>query len=706
MYIKIEFIIILAVFLVMFILIAGLGWYHMYLRLTEKEEKKDEERRLEEKKQITEEQEALLLEKEKETREAKEYIEKIEEESKAKSYFLINVIEELSIPLNAIVKLQDDVLLAVSKSEQKKYSVELKKEADALLSIMKDVQTIFKMESGQYEIVKEPYCLETILKEMIDEANMNASKKGITFHAEISSNIPKALIGDKKAVEKTLEHLLNTSIKYTNEGFVNFRLDCRINGDDICLFGNVDDSGIGIKQEKLKNLFELYKMNEGSLKYNINPNKLKLIRYKQHLELIGGTLSAESIYGVGSKFSFEIPQKAQFGTEQCISTNHVLEKQQDKEHQEETSRVTKILVVDDNIVNAKVVESMLTSNKFEVHSVYSGQECLNELSIKQDYDMLLLDHMMPEMDGIETIHRIRDMEGTYFSNLPVVALTATVLENSKDMFEQEGFQGLLTKPLNVVELEKLLNVYVYSKENITKPNFTETNSIKETSTSDFIETNVAEETFLEEISTKEIEIKQEFFLEGVDMSIGLGQWNGDLEKYKMILGVVYTDGIQKVSQMREYLKEKDYQKYMIEAHAAKSVTANIGAMHISGLAKEQEFAVKNQEYDIVLNKSDVFLQAYETLLLEIGNKLNLTSIKKEETKEKKWIAMEEVEQRLDNVYDLIEEYEDEEAIKILEDLLEYNIESYSEDFIGEVIKNLNQLDYKKASERVKNRRSE
>ena len=217
--------------------------------------------------------------------------------------------------------------------------------------------------------------------------------------------------------------------------------------------------------------------------------------------------------------------------------------------------------------------------------------------------------------------------------------------------------------------------------------------------------NILEKTIsIEEISTKETE--QTFSIEGIDMEIGLSQWNGDLEKYKMILGVVYADGIKKVEQMRNYLKEKDYQKYMIEAHAAKSVTANIGAMEVSGLAKEQEFAVKNQEYDIVLDKSDGFLQNYERLLLDIGNKLQLNIPKKEELKEKKFIEIEEVEQRLDNVNSLIEEYEDEEAIKILEELLEYDVKLYSEDFIRELIETLNQLDYRKASERIKNRRSE
>ena len=464
MYIKIEFIIILAVFFIMFLLIAGLGWYYMYLRLTKQEERKDEERRLAERKQITEEQEQLLIEKEKETKQAKELIKKLQEESKAKSHFLVHVIEELTIPLNAIVKLQEDVLLADCKSKQEEYCIELKKEANAIFSLMKDIQDIFKMESEQYEVLKESYCLETVLKKLIAKSNESALKKGIVFRADISSNIPKNVIGDKEATENIIEHLLETSIKYTKEGHVNFRLDCRIEGENIWLFGNVDDSGIGIKQEKLKDLFELYKMSEGSLKYHINANKLKLIKCKQSLELIGGTLLAESIYGVGSKFSFEIPQKVQFGTKQCVSATYVLE--QPHEEKEEIPVLTKVLVVDDNIVNAKIVENMLSSHKFEVHSVYSGQECLDELSIRQDYDMVLLDHIMPEMDGVQTIHNIRKMEGSYFSTLPVFALTATILDNSKAMFEQEGFQGLLTKPLNIDELEKLLNIYVYSKKNM------------------------------------------------------------------------------------------------------------------------------------------------------------------------------------------------------------------------------------------------
>ncbi len=681
MYIKIEFIIILAVFFVMFILIAGLGWYHLYLHLTEKEAKKGEERRFEQQKQLTEEQEELLLENEQEIKEAKKRIKEIEEADKAKSYFLIHVIEELSIPLKAIVKLQEDVLLTELSGNTRKYSLELQKEGNALLSIMTNLQDIFKMESGQYEMVQEPYSLEELLEKIILYANNETAKKGLVFTVDICSMIPENLIGDKKAVEEILMYLISNSIKHTEEGSVCFRLDCRKNGEDVCLFGNIDDTGTGIKQEQMKSLFELYGMQESSSKCSINANKLKLIRCKRNLEFIGGTLSAESIYGVGSRFSFEIPQKKQFGKTEYVTINTLSEENPEKEKQQTNQVFQNILIVDDNIVNAKVAESLLEVYELKVHSVYSGQECLNEISSNQQYDMILMDHMMPGMDGVETLHRIRAMEGNYFSELPVIALTATVFEDSKNMFEKEGFQGLLTKPLNVAELEKLFN----------KCGYTET---------------VAEEESFKEEEQEENEDNERFAVEGVDTDMGLRQWNGDLDKYKMILEVVYTDGTQKVKDMKTYLEEKNYEKYMIEAHAAKSVTAGIGAMYVSEMAKEQEFAVKGQDYKLVLEKGNLFLQEYERLLSNIESKLNLISSTEEAVGEKLFIKAEEVEARLKKIGELIDEYEDEEAISQLKDLSKYNIEIYSEDFIKGIIESLNRLNYTEAGDRIKNRRRE
>ncbi len=688
MYIKIEFIIILAVFLVMFIIVAGLGWYHLYLKMKgEGVVSGERKRQLEAEKLVSE------LEK------AEEIANKVNEEKSETisddtaevrqnmgSRYVSELFHELRVPLSTILDTQEQILKAGSIGDAKKGALEAKRSGEVLMSIINDMLDVAGFDSGTYVDVKDSYNLEAMLQPILASVSAEAHKKGIAFAINIDKEMPVNLLGDERIIRRVFHILLNGAVNHTEVGSVYFNLGYQTEDDKVRLIGVLDDTGVGFKQEEVEDIFKLYDNNRH---VTMNRELMELNFCKKSLEYMGGSLQIESIYGTGSKCSFEVVQQVGESTGWSVEEAEkgdvfVNENAIQREHEKrekavnelaEHKKSNRVLLVDDNIVNIKMVTSLLEPYKLQITSVYSGQQCLDEIVKNPDYAVVFLDHMMPGMDGIETLHKLRAMEGEYFVTVPVVALTATISEDAKEVFKQEGFQDYVAKPVSVAEMERVLGKYIHS------------------------------DNWQEKAADDQKAGKKEFVIEGVDTSIGLRQWNGNQDKYKMILEVVYTDGKQKLIEMKQHLSNSDYEKYMIEAHSAKSVTASIGAMKVSELAKEQEFAVKNQDIAIVKEKSGVFLQEYETLLSNIGAVLGVEQ-KQEEKVELLAITVEEVEERLEAVSRQIDDYEDEEAIRQLKELLKYNIEIYSVSFIKEIIESLNRLDYAKASERIKNRRSE
>lgn len=687
MYIKIEFIIILAVFLVMFIIVAGLGWYHLYLKMKGEGVVIGERKKQLEAEQIIEELEKEDNSMEKFQNGQNETSEANEPMRDMGSRFVLELFHELRVSLNTILDTQEQILKASSIGDAKKGALETKRSGEVMMSIIGDIMDVAGFESGEYNFVENPYNLETLLQPILTSVSAEAHKKGIAFAVNIDKKIPVKLLGDERIMKRVFDVLLNTAVNHTEVGSVYFNLSHQIVEDKVCLIGVLDDTGVGYKQEEVEEIFKPY---ENDRHIVMTRELIELNFCKKSLEYMGGSLQIESIYGTGSKCSFEVVQQVEDNIGWSVSEQekgdiYVNENAIQKEHekrekavneQAEHKKSSRVMVVDDNIVNVKMVNSLLEPYKLQITSVYSGQQCLDEIVKNPDYAVVFLDHMMPGMDGIETLHKLRAMEGEYFVTVPVVALTATVSEDAKEAFKREGFQDYVAKPVNVTEIDRVLKKYIHSEKW----------QVKET-----VEPKAE---------------KKEFAIEGVDTSVGLKQWNGNLDKYKMILEVVYTDGKLKLAEMKQHLSNGDYEKYMIEAHSAKSVTASIGAMKVSELAKEQEFAVKEKRLSVVDAKSASFLQEYETLLINVGKVLGVASEEEVEKVELLVITVEEVEERLETISQLIDDYEDEEAIRQLKDLLKHNVEIYSVDFIKGIIDSLGRLDYASASERIKNRRSE
>lgn len=344
-----------------------------------------------------------------------------------------------------------------------------------------------------------------------------------------------------------------------------------------------------------------------------------------------------------------------------------------KEHYKEAfiAPEARVLLVDDNAVNLKVAEGLLEPYRMKVDTASGGRECLELLRKNTDYQIVFLDHMMPEMDGVETLRRIRSMDGDYYKNLTVIALTANTLKEARQMFRKMGFQDFVPKPVDTRILEEKLKRYI--PEELKKPVVPETEAYEET----------------------------ELLIEGIDTKEALRRWNGNRKKYLDILKVVYQDGIEKLPKLKKYAREDDYQSYMIETHAVKSVAESIGAFPLARLAKGQEYAAREEERGKLRETKGAFFEEYERLLTALSEVLEP---EKERIAPVKKIELGAAENYLEKVKELIENYEDEEAIKMLTRLLEYQLPYYNEDFPASVIGKLKRLEYKEAKRLLENRR--
>lgn len=331
----------------------------------------------------------------------------------------------------------------------------------------------------------------------------------------------------------------------------------------------------------------------------------------------------------------------------------------------------RVLVVDDNMVNLKVAEGLLEPYELQIDTAASGRQCLELLKENTDYQMVFLDHMMPEMDGIETLHEIRKLGGDYYKNLTVIALSANALKEARKMFCEEGFQDFIPKPIDTRELEEKLRKYIPAE--------------------------FKESVMVEIASTEEMPLS----IEGIDTEAGLERWSGNRKKYMEILRVVYQDGLEKLPKIKEYAERDDYRSYMIETHAVKSVAESIGAYELSGLAKDQEYAAREEDRGKLRSTKGEFLKCYEELLLVLGELFESEDVKEEPVET---ISLEEAEEYIKKAEELIEDYEDEAALALLSELLKYQLPYYKEDFLPAVIGRLKRLDYKEARRLLENRR--
>ncbi len=379
-----------------------------------------------------------------------------EKANRAKSDFLSSMSHEIRTPLNAIVGFSECIVNADNLEEAKEDASDVISASKTLLEIVNGILDISKIEAGKLELVEADYSTKKLFDDVVKLIQVRIGDKPLNFKVNIAEDLPPVLYGDHTNVKKILINLLTNAVKYTDQGFISLDVKC-VKNDDICrLIVSVKDSGRGIKQEDIGKLFSKFQRVDEDRNTTIEGTGLGLAITKQLVEMMNGKIVVNSIYNEGSEFKIAIDQR--------LSLAKIEEEKEDNDNVDVDLTNKRILVVDDNKLNLKVVQKLLVKYNPIITTVESGIECLNLITNGNKYDLILLDDMMPKMRGTETLIRLKKIPGF---NIPTIALTANAINGMKEQYLKDGFDDYLSKPIEKNELLHILKKYIVNSDKIT-----------------------------------------------------------------------------------------------------------------------------------------------------------------------------------------------------------------------------------------------
>jgi len=517
--------------------------------------------------------------------------------SKAKSAFLANMSHELRTPLNVVISLTE--LLLETHRHSRETHENLHKISNAghtVLSIVNDILDITKIESGKLTITPVEYHTASLLNDTAILITSRIGEKPIAFHLDIGEDLPGRLYGDDLRVKQILNNLLSNAIKYTHEGTVELGVHCvREGGHDVWMEIVVKDTGIGIRPEDLQKLFTDYNQVDVQANRKIEGTGLGLAITRKLVESMDGEITVESEYGKGSTFHVRIRQ----GFVSDTSIGPMIVENLRQFRYAETKRhlagtlvradlsYAKVLVVDDLQANLDVAEGLMRKYHMQVDCVTSGQAAIDRIQRGEPvYNAVFMDHMMPEMDGIEAADTIRAFGTDYARKIPIIALTANAVTGTEEQFYAHGFQAFITKPIDIMRLDSVLQEWVKDKSK-----------------------NQVVKEFREGDGTV-IEIP------GVNTEKGLSTCDGDGEIYRTVLRSYAADTTAVLEKLHEVTAET-LPAYTIAVHGIKGSSANIGAESVRQIAASLEEMGRNGDITGILAKNDAFLKETESLVAEI-----------------------------------------------------------------------------------------
>lgn len=382
--------------------------------------------------------------------------EQAEKANNAKSEFLSSMSHEIRTPLNAIVGFSQALAEEEISNEAKEEVNDIIMASENLLEIVNGILDISKIEANKLEIVNTEYEPAKILEELVALSKARLGEKPIEFRTNFDPLLPKTLFGDYMRIKQITLNLLTNAIKYTKTGYIEFRVSC-IQKENVCrLIISVEDSGIGIQKEKIDKLFTKFERFDIEKNITIEGTGLGLAITKKLVELMNGKIVVQSIYGQGSKFTVALDQ--QIVLTPTVSISEVPPKEDPIDLSLLVNK--KVLIVDDNKINLKVASRLLKDYNIKTEEVDSGFECINRILQKEEYDLILLDDMMPKMSGVETLKKLKEISDFH---TPTIALTANAISGMKEKYLKEGFDDYLSKPIDRKELNRVIRKFLNTK---------------------------------------------------------------------------------------------------------------------------------------------------------------------------------------------------------------------------------------------------
>ncbi|MBE5827827.1 MAG: response regulator [Butyrivibrio sp.] len=499
--------------------------------------------------------------------------------NEAKSRFLSNISHEIRTPINAVLGFDEMILRESKDQEILGYARDIQSSGKTLLALINDILDFSKIEAGKMEIIPVEYELGSLMNDIVNMSEMRAREKSLKLFVDVDENIPHILFGDEIRIKQCIINIITNAVKYTEEGAVTLKVSYEVAADEeffdddedyIDLKVSVSDTGIGIRQEDMDKLLTAFERIDEKKNRTIEGTGLGISIVTSLLGLMGSKLEVNSEYGKGSVFSFVIRQKVVNWDKVGDFAQRIKEAHEDIHGYKESFQAesARILVVDDTRTNLTVIEGLLKQTKMQIDTATSGMEAL-DLIKKTKYDIIFLDHRMPEMDGIQTFHAMNELKDNPNSETPVIALTANAISGSREMYFREGFTNYMSKPVDPVKLEEMILSYL-PEDKVSRP---------------------GDKTYVEhdtDNDDNEKEVMQELLkINGIDVNSAIDRC-GSAVAARDVMRDFWLSIDERAGLIERYEMEKNIRDYTIYVHGLKSSARAIGALDLSEKAEYLE----------------------------------------------------------------------------------------------------------------------
>lgn len=546
--------------------------------------------------------------------ELKEAVKAAKKAEEARDIFLANMSHELRTPINTMLGLNELIIRESQDETIKGYAMDIKQAGNILMAMVSDILDFSKLEAGKLELTDGIYDISSLLNDLINGISLGLRRKKLELELAVAEDIPYKLQGDEIRIRQIVSNLLSNGVKFTEKGKIILRVDWESAGEDeILLKVAVEDTGIGIKEKDLPKLFGAFQRMDTITRSKLERTGLGLAITNRLILLMGGKLEVKSTFGKGSVFSFAIRQKVVDGTPLGNFEKQYRESLHSHEdyHEKFIAPLGRILIVDDNAMNLAVVQGLLKGTRLQVDVASSGEECLEMLK-RKTYHLICLDHMMPVMDGVQTLHAIRALEGNPSAEVPVIALTANAVAGAREFYLKEGFQDYLTKPIEAEKFENMLIEYL--PDNVV---YLRT-SLGEGDVGHCVEDEIG-------LGLKESRL----YKIGFNIRHGLKYMGGNTALYEKVLSDFNAILQEKEEALKDFLKKGDMPGFCIIVHSLKGNARNLGADDLADEGYELEKLSKAERVEDVSVRAPILFSMMRSMRDELQAYL------KEEEKEQK-----------------------------------------------------------------------
>ena len=615
-------------------------------------------------------------------------------ESEAKTAFLSNMSHEIRTPINAVLGMNEMILRECQDESILEYAASIKTAGDTLLGLVNDILDFSKIEAQKMEIVPVEYELSSVLNDLVNMVQTRADDKGLELRLDFDSNTPNLLFGDEIRVKQVITNILTNAVKYTEKGSVTFTVkfgEVMGEPDNIMLDVKVSDTGIGIKKEDINKLFNKFDRIEQERNRNIEGTGLGMAITQNLLKAMGSMLHVDSEYGKGSVFRFSLKQKVvsrdPIGDYAESFRKHISDR---KEYKEKfIAPDAKVLVVDDTDMNLIVFKSLLKATKMQIDTAADGYAGLKK-SRENKYDIIFLDHMMPNKDGIETLSEMRADEADMNHDTPVICLTANAVSGAREFYMNAGFDNYITKPINAEKLEEMVLEYLPSemiKQGDEIDDYADSASSGASGAGPEVAI-VPENSFIMEALAD---------VEEIDAAEGLKNC-GSEEDYINILDVFYSTVENRIDEIEGLYNDERWQDYTIKVHALKSTAGIIGAMAFREMAKEIEFAGKEGRIDYIKENHETLIKNYR----HIKDKLTpiCESGEEEDDTPKEEATPGDVARWFDRLSDAADEMDADEIEEVIDEMKGYALPEDAAEVFDKIVESFERFDYSGIAEAV------